>query len=690
MTDENGSEVEVSYTKTFNSNEKVVVFSAEAGKTYHVEEGTPVVIPDKEELGALYQSALEKNPEEYTLISWSEVESAADNAKTILDNENATADQIKSAYERLNKAISALETRADLTALQALYDENYPKLEGENYTVESLTVLEAALNSAKTVLDKGANAQTQEANNALDQLKAAVLGIEYKEITFAELSDKIRECEAVETDKLTQTSAAALAQAVEEAKKVIETATREELWNAMDALMKVVHALQYAADTDELKLLYEEVKESESTWNDYTEDTVEALTEVLNRIETLLSRDDLTSDDQDEIDSLKEELNNATDSLMLRSAEKNELQDIIFEAESKDYSIYTSNTVAAVSSRLKNAKQVMDDDTLTIRDQDKVRQTAEDLRQALDALEKAADKSELEVAVSEAEKLQKESYTIETWSQMEDALETARDILKNTTVGESKQESIDHAVLELHNAVQSLKRKPADPQPTPEAPDKNIQVEVHYGENAPVFNLPSQNVILDAILNEAEKQAVDRGKNVKILFSVKPTVVSDHINSQIQNALQGGTVGAILDISIMKQLEGEEAVRMHQLEAPLQFTLQIPDNLKALSGIQRTFALYHLTEKGIEVLEDLDDDPNTVTAEVQALSTFAIIYKDIRQQETDKNDQSSVQQTTESSGKTVEAAKTGDEAPIMLMMFLMILAVLLVWVVYKVKDVKFN
>lgn len=690
VTDENGNEVEVSYTKTSNSNEKVVVFSAEAGKIYHVEEGTPIVIPDKEKLGTLYQSALEKKPQEYTPLSWAEVEAAADNAKTVLDNEDATDDQINSAYEQLENALSALAARADLTALQALYDENYPKLEGENYTEESLAALESALNLAKTVLDKEANAQTQEADEALEQLKAAALGIEYKEITFVELSEKIKQCEAVETDKLTQASAAALAEAIEEAKKVTEMATREELWNAMDTLMQVVHELKYVANTEELKQLYQEVKEQESTWGDYTEDTVEALTDVLGRIETLLSRDDLTSDDQEEIDNLKIELESTADGLKLRSAEKNELQDIIFEAESKDYSLYTSNTVSKVSSKLKNAKQVMADDTLTIRDQDKVRQTADDLRQALDSLEKAADKSELQALISEAEKLQKETYTVESWSVLSDALDKARDLWNDSTIGESKQESINNAVLELNNAVRNLKKRPADPQPTPDEPDKNIQIEVHSGDNVPALNLPSQDVLLDAILNEAEKQAVSKGQNVKILFSVQPAIADDHVNNQIQQALQGSTLGAILEISIIKQLEGEEAVQIHQLETPLRFTLQIPDSLKASAGIQRTFVLYHITEEGIEVLNDLDNDPNTITAEVKTLSTFAVIYKDIRQQDTDKDNQSSDQQKEDSGEKAVEAAQTGDEAPIMPMLILIVLAALLIWTGYKVKGVKLH
>ncbi|MDD3402761.1 MAG: discoidin domain-containing protein [Hespellia sp.] len=176
VTDEAGNPVEVTYSATTNSQEKVVEFAANEGQTYHVAEGT--VLPDKDKLQELYDSVDHNKKESYTTQSWSEVELALENAKLVLDNTEAEEADITAAFEQLDNAVKALKLRADKTILQETVTQA-EELNEEKYTSSSWEKLKAALEEAKKILNDEtiSNAEQERVNAAADALKEAITNL---------------------------------------------------------------------------------------------------------------------------------------------------------------------------------------------------------------------------------------------------------------------------------------------------------------------------------------------------------------------------------------------------------------------------------------------------------------------------------------------------------------------------------
>ncbi|XEC95745.1 S-layer homology domain-containing protein [Paenibacillus tarimensis] len=114
--------------------------------------------------------------ENYTEESWQALQEALSLAEELLEDPNATPQAVKEALEALTAARA--ELAADKTALQAKVDEiNGENLQEENYTGESWTALEEALQAAQVVLNDS-DATQAEVDEALTALTAARNGLE--------------------------------------------------------------------------------------------------------------------------------------------------------------------------------------------------------------------------------------------------------------------------------------------------------------------------------------------------------------------------------------------------------------------------------------------------------------------------------------------------------------------------------
>lgn len=101
-----------------NSNQTAVDAALNALKDARADlvpvEKPPVTPVDKSELKASYDKYKDKKNDGYTAESWAKFENALKSAKAILDNEAATADQVKAALAQLNSAADGL-TKAPIT-----------------------------------------------------------------------------------------------------------------------------------------------------------------------------------------------------------------------------------------------------------------------------------------------------------------------------------------------------------------------------------------------------------------------------------------------------------------------------------------------------------------------------------------------------------------------------------------------
>ena len=139
---------------------------------------------DKTALQSKYDEVKGTTSEGYTSESYAAFSTALTEAKAVLDNAEATQEEVNEALTALTAAYEGLEEEVvvpavDKTALQSKYDE-VKGTESEGYTSESYAAFSTALTEAKAVLDD-AEATQEEVNEALTALTAAYEGLEEAE-----------------------------------------------------------------------------------------------------------------------------------------------------------------------------------------------------------------------------------------------------------------------------------------------------------------------------------------------------------------------------------------------------------------------------------------------------------------------------------------------------------------------------
>ncbi len=214
-----------------------------------------------EALAALLAEAEEYNEEDYTEESFEALVTAAGEAFTVFENENATQDEVDTAVDNLQAAIDGL-VRAedpeepeviDTEALEALITEA-ETYDAADYTDESFEALTNALTVAQAVLED--NTATQgDIDIALAALQIAIEGLEEaveptpepkpEQVNTTELEALITEAEDYNADDYTAESFAAFTTALEAAEAVLanEDATQEEIDAALAALETAIASL---------------------------------------------------------------------------------------------------------------------------------------------------------------------------------------------------------------------------------------------------------------------------------------------------------------------------------------------------------------------------------------------------------------------------------------------------------------
>lgn len=142
----------------------------------------------------------------------------------------------------------------------------------------------------------------------------------------------------------------------------------------------------------------------------------------------------------------------------------------------------------------------------------------------------------------------------------------------------------------------------------------------------------SEDNLKDILLEEAEKQQLANGTDIKIVLDVKDAggSVSSGDKALVETEINGGsaakgyTVGQYLDISLYKQI-GENRTDITETKEQITITINVPESLR---GTGRTFAVIRVHNGETVTLNDLDDDPNTVTVATDRFSTYVLVYHD--------------------------------------------------------------
>ncbi|MDU2155570.1 discoidin domain-containing protein [Clostridium sp.] len=136
---------------------------------------------NKEELENLYNTNKDILEDKYTPESWLIFKNALDNAKLVLENEDATQEQVNEAISNLNEAISNLvykseASEVDKSKLQELINKA-EEINTSNYTKESINIFNDKLKEGKDVLNNE-KATQEEVDEAVKKLQFALDNLE--------------------------------------------------------------------------------------------------------------------------------------------------------------------------------------------------------------------------------------------------------------------------------------------------------------------------------------------------------------------------------------------------------------------------------------------------------------------------------------------------------------------------------
>ena len=151
----------------------------------------------------------------------------------------------------------------------------------------------------------------------------------------------------------------------------------------------------------------------------------------------------------------------------------------------------------------------------------------------------------------------------------------------------------------------------------------------HFGSTA---DFPNLEYVINGILTEEDKMCAFAGNEVSFNLTLYST--NDYptdADQQIQESCDKNdlSVGELFEVLLLKTTHGETQT-VTEFNTPMRVVMQIPDSIKE-SGRAYCIVRSHEEENGslsISFLQDLDEDPDTITFETDRLSSYAIAYQD--------------------------------------------------------------
>lgn len=290
-------------------------------------------------------------------------------------------------------------------------------------------------------------------------------------IDYTGLIEQIEAAEALNADDYTTGSYADVADALADAKAVLNNAeTQEEADAAADALKDAIAALVHVADFTALRTYYEEHKD---ITGDYTAESYEAYVTARNAAEAVLANRDAS---QEEVDAALADLQAAVEGLVESEVvDKSALEELYDTYKDTEQGNYTDDSYEALQSALEGAKAVLDD---TEASQAEVNAAYDALQAAYENLQEketptpvVVDKTKLQKLYDEYVNTAQGDYTDDSYEALRSALEAAKAVLDNE---DATQEEVSEAYSVLYDAVKGLTDKSSGgtSDPGTDKPDK--------------------------------------------------------------------------------------------------------------------------------------------------------------------------------------------------------------------------
>ena len=275
-----------------------------------------------------------------------------------------------------------VESLIDKSGLEALYNQ-YAELSPKGYTKETWDAFQAAMETAKSVLDN-ADADADQISAALEGLQAAVDGLRISKTTLEFYLNEAKAHQADgDVDDCVQSIKDLFAEAIAEGDAVManEHATYEEVMNTTFKLVQAIGALDMkAGDKTDLEMALELAEMIDL--DKYVDAGQQAFLDAKAAAEEVMADGDAM---QADIDSAWQALTDAIVNLRLK-ADKSALEDLLNSVAGLDLSQYTEESVQVFRTAYAAANAVMANIALTEDDQHTVDNAVQALAKAKDGL----------------------------------------------------------------------------------------------------------------------------------------------------------------------------------------------------------------------------------------------------------------------------------------------------------------
>ena len=227
-------------------------------------------------------------------------------AQDVLDDEEATADQLKQANRTLTKAAQELWQIVSKNELNEMITAANGYAEG-SYTAESIAALQDAITVAQSVADND-DATTAEVTEAITSLADAIASLEKIVLDTSALAHEIELAEAIlaNIDDYVPGTVECLQEKVDAAKTALDAMTQEEIDAATQTLREARLRARTKADKSALDELIETA--NAMTLGGYGRAQVLAFRQALVQAQQISIKEDAT---QEEVNEVTETLSTA-------------------------------------------------------------------------------------------------------------------------------------------------------------------------------------------------------------------------------------------------------------------------------------------------------------------------------------------------------------------------------------------
>ncbi|WP_297280948.1 S8 family serine peptidase [uncultured Anaerococcus sp.] len=360
--------------------------------------------------------------------------------KTVTVKVIARKDDVIDKSELIEKIEEAKKYQAENYSL-TIYQRLQETIKKAEYNLKSVSLTEKLVSKLIAELDNAIN----------DLVDISELNKAYELANNEALYGK---------EDYTEESYNSLNESIKEAKEVLakEKPSQEEVDLALKNLNEAIKNLVRITDKKELTSLYNKLVASlendEINTNKYSEDSVKALIDALDKAKAIL---DNTQASQQEIDDAYNNLITAHKNLEEKEIEvsvnKEKLSLLYEQANSVILDELTPKSSKNLKDALDKAYEVLNNQKASQEDADKA---YEQLEKALNEMKLKANKDSLKALVDEYDDLDKDRYTKDSYEEFEQALAKAKEVLEDAEVS---QEEVDKAAKNLMDSYEKLEER---------------------------------------------------------------------------------------------------------------------------------------------------------------------------------------------------------------------------------------